>query len=112
MTISNKTVYRSITILVSAMLLTSVITTGFQSLVSGMLLGALIMSLFNDDLASYEYKSKKDCKCYDCQIKKARKLVKTADVSDEHIACHFKIKNEGVPCKYRRVNKHGRTNKS
>lgn len=59
MTISNKTVYRVITLIVSAMLLTSIITTGFTSLVTGILIGALIMSLFNDDLASYEYEENK-----------------------------------------------------
>lgn len=59
MTISNKTVYRVITLIVSAMLLTSIITTGFTSLVTGILIGAFIMSLFNDDLASYEYEENK-----------------------------------------------------
>jgi uncharacterized membrane-anchored protein YhcB (DUF1043 family) len=59
MTISNKTVYRVITLIVSAMLLTSIITTGLTSLVTGILIGALIMSLFNDDLASYEYEENK-----------------------------------------------------
>lgn len=58
-TISNKTVYRVITLLVSAMLLTSIITTGFTSLLTGMLIGALVMSLFYDDIASYEYEESK-----------------------------------------------------
>lgn len=103
MTISNKTVYRIITMLVAAMFLTSVITTGFESLVSGMLLGALIMSLFNDELASYEYKENKKCECYDCQIKEVRGLCKTAGVTDEQLAYHYKINKNDVSCKYRRT---------
>lgn len=62
MTISNKTVFRVITLLIAAMLLTSIITTGFTSLITGILLGALIMSLINDDLASYEYSEKQRAK--------------------------------------------------
>ncbi len=99
MTITNKTVYRVITMLIAAMFLTSVITTGFESLISGMLLGALIMSLFNDDLASYEYKESKKCECYECQIKDARGLCKTGGVTDEQLARHYKIKKSDVPCK-------------
>ena len=61
MRITNKTVYRVITLVVSAMLLISLLTTGL-SLLSGILIGLFIMSLFNDDLASYEYSESRKSK--------------------------------------------------
>ena len=61
MKITDKTVYRVITLVVSAMLLISLLTTGL-SLLSSVLIGAFIMSLFNDDLASYEYSESRKSK--------------------------------------------------
>ena len=61
MKITDKTVYRVITLVVSAMLLISLLTTGL-SLLSGVLIGLFIMSLFNDDLASYEYSESRKLK--------------------------------------------------
>lgn len=59
MIITKKTIYRVITLITSAMLIISIIGTGFTSYLTGVLTGVWFMSLLNDDVASYEYKERK-----------------------------------------------------